>query len=43
MNSHGPLTPHELYALVSYLPDPLGSSLMRCVPRWGDLRRRLLI
>ena len=23
MNSHGPLTPHELYALVSYLPDPL--------------------
>ena len=27
MNSHGPLTPHELYALVSYLPDPLGSFL----------------
>jgi 2'-5' RNA ligase len=27
MNSHGPLTPNELYALVSYVPDPLGSFL----------------
>lgn len=27
MDSHGPLTPNELYALVGYVPDPLGSFL----------------
>lgn len=35
MNSHGPLTPNELYALVGYVPDPLGSfldSLRRTMP-----------
>jgi 2'-5' RNA ligase len=27
MNSHGPLTPNELYALVGYVPEPLGGFL----------------
>jgi 2'-5' RNA ligase len=27
MDSHGPFTPNELYALVGYVPDPLGSFL----------------